>query len=126
MALISTQLHGMIDYAASAAFAAVPRLLGWRPELTRAMDGAAAFGAVYSLGTDYELGLVPALTMRQHLATDVVLGAGFLAAAALLREQPASVRLPLLGFGLVALTAAALTETEPSSSEDLVPDPGVP
>jgi hypothetical protein len=78
------------------------------------------------LGTDYELGVVPALAMRQHLAIDMALGAGFVAAAALLREEPSSVRLPLLGFGLVALTAAALTETEPGASDDVVPDPGVP
>ena len=123
--MISTKLHGVIDYAAAAKFAAVPRVLGWSPELTRAMDGVAAFSAVYSLGTDYELGAVPALTMRQHLAIDVALGVGFLAAAALLRNEPSSVRLPLLGFGLVALTAAALTDAG-RREDDIVPDPGVP
>ena len=90
------------------------------------MDGVAAFSTVYSLGTDYELGAVPALTMRQHLAIDMALGVGFLAAAALLRGEPASVRLPLLGLGFVALTAAALTDADPAAGYDIVPDPSVP
>lgn len=124
--MISTKLHGVIDYAASVAFAAAPRILGWRPELTQAMDATAAASVLYAVGTDYELGLVPALTMRQHLAIDTALGLGFLAAAATLRDEPSSVRLPLLGFGLVALTAAALTEREPGADDDIVPYPGVP
>ena len=125
MALISSKFHGVIDYTTAAKFALVPRLFGWRPELTRAMDAAAASSVLYSLATDYEFGAVPALTMRQHLAMDAALGAGFIAAAALLRDEPASVRLPLLGFGCFALAAAALTDAEPRS-EALVPDPGVP
>ena len=126
MALISPWLHGLIDYSSAMKMALLPRVFGWRPELTRAMDAAAAGSALYSVATDYELGAVPALTMRQHLAIDTALGIGFIAAAALLRNEPASVRLPLLGFGVVALTAASLTDAGPESDDDVVPDPGVP
>ena len=57
---------------------------------------------------------------------DAALGVGFLAAAALLRNESSSVRLPLLGFGFVALTAAALTDAGPDAGYDIVLDPGVP
>jgi len=71
--LISTRIHGCIDYAVGAFLFAAPYLFGFatggaKQWVTMAL-GAFAIG--YSLLTRYELGAVPVLSMRGHLAFDV-------------------------------------------------------
>ena len=78
------------------------------------IDYAAAVGsAAYALATDYEWGAAPMLTMDQHLAIDAAQGIGFLAAAALLSDEPRDARLAMAGYGLFALTVVALSERHP-------------
>lgn len=109
---ISSRTHGIIDYAAAAAFAAVPRLFGWDRTMTRAMDAAALGTVAYAHLTDYELGAVPLFSMRQHLAVDALEGVTFLSAAWMLDEEPPAVRWALAGFGAFALLASGLTRRE--------------
>ena len=109
---ISTRTHGVIDLASAAALAAAPRVMGWHGPARTMMDTAAAGSVAYSLGTDYELGAVPVLTMRQHLAIDAGQGVAFLAAAALMHHVPHEARLFMAGFGLFSLAVGALTERE--------------
>lgn len=108
--MIPTRVHGLLDWLSAAALVTAPRLLGWRPGLRRALDGAALGTAAYSLATGYEWGAVDALSMEEHLALDTLQGAAFCAAAALLDEEPREVRLILASYGLFALAAAALTD----------------
>lgn len=110
--MISSRTHGIVDYVAAAALAAVPRLLGWDRRMTRAMDFAALGTVAYAHLTDYELGAHPLLSMKQHLAVDALEGATFLAAAWMLEDEPAPVRWTLAGYGLFALSAAALTDRQ--------------
>ena len=74
--VIPTEVHGALDYLASAVNLAFPRLLGLRDApgtaLVPSVDGLA--GAGYSLITDYELGLVKVLPMPAHLAFDAAKG----------------------------------------------------
>jgi hypothetical protein len=72
--MISTRLHGVIDYLVGLVLLAAPFVLGFA-------DGGVAqwttiaFGLVaiaYSLFTDYELGLVRTLSFRTHLVLDVI------------------------------------------------------
>ena len=74
--VIPTEVHGALDYLASAVNLAFPRLLGLRDApgaaLVPRVDGLA--GAGYSLITDYELGLVKVLPMPAHLAFDAAKG----------------------------------------------------
>lgn len=110
---IPTHIHGMIDYAAGVALAGAPLAMGWHGT-TRTLMGAAAVGsAAYALATDYEWGAAPLLTMEQHLAIDAAQGIGFLAAAALLSDEPRDARLAMAGYGLFALTVTALSERRP-------------
>ncbi len=110
--MISTRTHGIVDYAAAAALAAAPRLLGWDRRMTRAMDFAALGTVAYAHLTDYELGAYPLLSMKQHLAVDALEGATFLSAAWMLEDEPRQVRWALAGYGLFALAAAALTDRQ--------------
>lgn len=77
------------------------------------MDAAAVGSAAYALATDYEWGATPMLTMDQHLAVDTAQGVGFLAAAALLSDEPRDARLAMAGYGVFALTVVALSERRP-------------
>ncbi len=92
--LISTRLHGAIDWAAAAALGglAASRAL---PARTRGVLGAAAaLHAGTAALTDYEAGLRPALTMRQHLLLDAAAGAALAGAGLLGRRQPFAARAP--------------------------------
>lgn len=72
--MIPTTLHGVIDYLVALFLVSAPFMLGFA-------DGGAAqwativlavFVLVYSLFTDYELGMVRILRFRFHLVLDVV------------------------------------------------------
>lgn len=114
MRIIPTRLHGMVDYAWGAALLLAPRLLGLRAGSAEARAAqAAGLGAIaYAALTDYEPGLVPALTMREHLVLDVAGGAA-LAASPWLLGFAGRVRGPHLAFGLFAVAAGLLTRTRP-------------
>lgn len=115
MRVIPTRLHGAVDYFWGTALLLAPRLFRLRagsPE-ARAAQAAGAGAILYAALTDYELGLVPVLSMRQHLALDVAGGAALAASPWLLgfaRRGPA----PHLAFGLFAVAAGLLTSTRPT------------
>ena len=109
--MISPRLHGALDYLVAAGLALLAREGRFSPDVTQVLRTAAPATVAYSALTDYELGLVPALSLRQHLAIDVLNGLGFMAAGALMsREQP-GVRAMLAGIGLSELAVVALTDT---------------
>jgi hypothetical protein len=115
MALISTKLHGVLDYAGGVASLAAPKVLrDRRAGVPMAATGAGTL-ATSSL-TDYELGLVRKLPMRAHLAADAGTGALLLAGAFVLRRSKAKVLdwAPLAVVGITELAAAILTERQPS------------
>ncbi|TCZ58736.1 hypothetical protein [Roseicella aquatilis] len=114
MRFVPTRLHGAVDYLWGGLLLLGPRRLGLPPGSAEArVAQAAGAGAIlYAALTDYELGLIPALNMRQHLALDVAGGAALAAAPLLLGSLPHR-RAPLLGFGLFAVAAGLLTRTRP-------------
>jgi hypothetical protein len=75
--VISTRVHGIVDYVTGAALVAAPELFRLKGVRRSArvprLLGAGATG--YSLLTDYELGAVRLLPMRAHLALDAAGGA---------------------------------------------------
>ena len=79
------------------------------------MPVALGAGALlYSLLTDYELGLVRALPMTLHLGLDFCSGA-LLAVSPWLFGFADDVWLPHVAFGLFEIGAALLTQTLPST-----------
>jgi hypothetical protein len=114
MRFLPTRLHGVIDYLWGIALLATPWIFGYA-------DGSAAqilavlFGVgaiVYSLVTDYELGLVRLLPMPLHLGLDGLAGA-FLAASPWIFGFADRVFLPHLLFGLFSVVASVITRTDP-------------
>src|SRR4051812_41891653 len=73
MTPITPRVHGMIDYAVAALLVLAPWLIGFS-DVRRATAVTVGFGVVaflYSVFTDYELGLIRRLPMRVHLLIDV-------------------------------------------------------
>lgn len=114
MRIIPTRVHGYIDYLFGILLIASPWLFGF------AVGGVAQWlpvvlGAsvvLYSLLTDYELGLSPTIPMPVHLGIDV-LGGILLAASPWLFGFADVVFWPHLVFGLVEIATALMTKTRP-------------
>ena len=112
---VPTRLHGVADYLLGALLVLAPWLFGFA-------DGGAetwvpvALGAsvvLYSLLTDYELGLVRRIPMRAHLALDLA-GGAVLAASPWVFGFADEVWLPHLVLGLLEIGAALVTRTTPA------------
>jgi hypothetical protein len=112
--IIPTRVHGIMDYLWGALFASSPWLFGYGRGGAETWV-AVAFGAgavLYSLLTDYEVGVFPVLSMRTHLLLDV-LGGAALAASPFFLGFAHAVHAPHLGFGLFSILAGLMTQTTP-------------
>lgn len=115
MRFIPTRIHGMLDYSMGILLIAAPWLFGfarggaetWIPVIL----GAGAL--LYSIFTDYELGLVRRLSMSTHLMLD--LGSGILLAASpWLFGFSDIVFVPHLVLGLLEIGASLMTQKVPA------------
>jgi hypothetical protein len=120
MRILSTRVHGMMDYGMGILLLVSPYLFGfatgglkqWLPMLL----GVAMIGM--SLLTRYELGAFKLIPMPAHLAVDGVSGA-LLALSPWLFGFSGVVFLPHLVLGLIELGTSLITETH-SEGEDTV------
>jgi hypothetical protein len=111
---VPTRVHGIFDYLWSILLASTPWLLGYArggPE-TWVPAGFAAGAVIYSLLTNYELGVARVFSMRVHLFLDVV-GGILLAVSPWLLDLKNPARMVHLGFGLFSILAGLTTETRP-------------
>jgi hypothetical protein len=116
MRFLPTKVHGVMDYLMGVILIAAPWLLGfargsaetWVPVIL----GASTI--VYSLLTDYELGLSRTISMSTHLTLDLLSGV-FLAASPWIFGFNEYVYLPHLILGILEIGAALTTEKTPST-----------
>ena len=82
MRMIPPQVHGVLDYLTGGMLLSAPKVLGLSdvPASARVLRLAGGSAILYSLLTDYELGVVRLLPMPAHLAMDAASGA-FLASS---------------------------------------------
>lgn len=112
---LSTRVHGVLDYLVGVLLVALPWVLGfadggaerWVPV------GAGAAVILYSVFTDYELGVVRRLQVPVHLWLDGV-GGILLAASPWLFGFDQRVWIPHVAVGAFEVLAALLTHTIPS------------
>ncbi len=108
--LIPSRVHGVLDYAVGLPLLALPFILGFggnnAPTWVMVACGGAAL--IYSPLTNYELGIFPAFSMRQHLILDALSGA-ILASSPWMFDFAEQVWLPHLLAGLTELAAVALS-----------------
>jgi hypothetical protein len=115
MRFLSTKVHGVLDYLVGILLIASPWLFDfarggaetWVPVIL----GAGAI--IYSLMTDYELGLSRSISMRTHLTLDLCSGL-LLAASPWLFGFNEYIYVPHLIFGLLEIGASLMTERTPS------------
>jgi hypothetical protein len=123
MRFLPTKVHGVLDYLVGILLIAAPWVLDfarggaetWVPVIL----GAGAI--VYSLMTDYELGLSRSISMSTHLTLDLWSGI-FLAASPWLFNFADYVYLPHLIVGLLEIGASLVTERTPSTAIDRTGD----
>lgn len=116
MRFIPTRVHGVLDYIVGLPLIAAPWVFDfnrggaetWIPVIL----GAGAL--VYSLFTNYELGLVKRIGMGTHLGFDAASGL-LLAASPWLFGFSEFVYLPHLVLGLFEVIAALTTKTTPTT-----------
>ncbi|WP_337062565.1 alpha/beta fold hydrolase [Kineococcus sp. G2] len=120
---ISTRTHGLLDYATAAVCVSVPTLLGWGPRTRALWAGVAVSASAYSLLTDYERGVLRKIPMPVHLNIDAGTGMQLvLAAATVLRGEPAAGRWATAALGLYEIAVANATQ-KPAGPAHLVPLP---
>jgi hypothetical protein len=114
MRFIPTSAHGILDYLVGVALLAAPWLFGFADhETARWVTMAFGAGAIlYSLLTDYELGIARNIPMSAHLILDAMSGI-LLAASPWLFGFSEEVWIPHVIVGVFEIIAALSTQTEP-------------
>ena len=116
MRFIETKTHGFLDYLMGILLLLLPTILGLDME---SPAGAVpmilgAMTIVYSLLTSYELGIANLISMKTHLAIDLLNGI-VLAASPWLFNFDEVIFLPHLILGVVEIMASLMTRTYPDS-----------
>lgn len=117
MRLISTKVHGVLDYLMGVLLIASPWLFNFaRGEAETVIPVILGAGVIlYSMMTAYEYGLSSIISMRTHLMLDLVSGI-FLAVSPWLFGFSEYVYLPHLILGILEIGAALTTERVPSTT----------
>ncbi|SDD25845.1 DUF4336 domain-containing protein [Belnapia rosea] len=118
--MIPSRLHGLIDYGVAAMLGGLAASSGVPPRVRGLLGAAGAYHTAYSLMTDYEAGLRPRLTMRQHLGLDALGGAALVGAGLAMRDEPGEARALLIGLGLAELAVVALSDDRAASGPRLL------
>ena len=119
MKIITTKVHGVLDYLVGALLIASPWLFDfarggaetWVPVIL----GASAI--LYSLLTDYELGVSKTISMKTHLGLDAISGV-FLAISPWLFGFNDYVYMPHLILGILELGAVWMTDPVSKTRSD--------
>lgn len=110
MKIISTKVHGAIDYLAVGTLLALPHAMGWSANVTRLLTASALRTLAYSLLTQYEFSALRLLPMKTHLKLDG--SSGLMLALAALFIGDARAKKALVGLGLFELATALLSKQE--------------
>ena len=110
MKMISSQVHGILDYVVSVILIASPWLFGFHNEGAQTIIpvGLGITTILYSLVTRYEYSVAKVLLFSTHLIIDGVSGV-FLLVSPWIFNFHNEVYLPHVIFGVLELTVVALT-----------------
>ena len=121
MRFIPTRVHGLLDYLVGLLLIAAPWVFNFaRGGAETWVPVALGVGAlVYSVFTDYELGLVKRLPMGTHLTLDLLSGL-LLAASPWLFGFSEFVWVPHVVLGVLEVGASLMTKTAPAPTRTVV------
>jgi hypothetical protein len=125
MHILSRRAHGALDYIVGLLLIIAPKILGFDDGgiAARVPVTLGIITIVYSLFTNYELGLFKLLPFRAHLTLDVISGI-FLAISPWVFQFADRVWVPHVVVGLIELGAVFMTHT--GTSEHHHHHPGSP
>jgi hypothetical protein len=109
MRFIPTIAHGLADYIVGLFVVGLPFSYGLTGTTRAAFVTLGLFVILYSLLTDYELGLVRVLRIRFHLLLDALFGLAMLATPTLL-HLPNNSRIPVYVIGVLSLFLSLTTK----------------
>jgi hypothetical protein len=114
MRFIPTRVHGILDYLMGVVLIVAPWLLDLDSDAAIWVPVILGVGAiVYSLLTDYELGVMRRIPMSTHLILDMLSGT-VLAASPWLFGFADEVWVPHVILGILEVGAGLMTQTVPS------------
>ncbi|WP_204259563.1 DUF4336 domain-containing protein [Lichenicola cladoniae] len=113
--MIPTRMHGAIDYGVACLLGGLATSRALPAPIRGVLATAATFHSTYATLTNYEAGLRPVLSMRQHLALDALGGAAVAGAGLLMHRQPWQARALLIAAGLSELAVVAASSATPVS-----------
>jgi hypothetical protein len=114
MRFIPTRVHGILDYLMGVVLIVAPWLLDLDSDAAIWVPVILGVGAiVYSLLTDYELGVMRRIPMSTHLILDMLSGT-VLAASPWLFGFADEVWVPHVVLGILEVGAGLMTQTVPS------------
>jgi len=113
MKLISTKTHGVLDYLVGIFLIVSPWIFGLNPTDAEGIIFIVLgiMAVVYSIFTNYELGLIRIIPVKIHLMLDVLSGI-VLAASPWLFEFSDKVYIPHVVLGLFEIAAGLMTQTK--------------
>jgi hypothetical protein len=129
---IPTKIHGVLDYTVGALMSSSPLFLNGIKKAVKAEErqgkvkfkpeelipyAMGAFSGLYSLLTNYELGVAKKIPMKVHLILDAI-GGAFLAASPWLFGFNKKVWIPFVAVGAFEIGAAAFTQLDSSSVKE--------
>jgi hypothetical protein len=122
MRLISSRVHGVLDYVVAVLLILAPKLFHFE-DTGAASQVPITLGVltiIYSLLTRYELGLLKVLPFRAHLAIDAVSGL-LLAVSPWLFRFAGEVWVPHVVVGLFELGTVMMTRRDPAPTHPQAP-----
>jgi hypothetical protein len=115
--IIPTRVHGYIGYGLMSLVTAAPDIMGFKDSKRAALPPRVGglTGALYTIFTDFELGLVRVIPMRVHLLLDATGGALLAGSPFLLGTVRKGRRywVPHVALGTSEVALALTTKTEP-------------
>lgn len=122
MQFITTRVHGVLDYVVGIALILAPMIFGFTDVGGYAVMVPRVLGIgliVYSLITNYELGVFKVLPMKVHLVIDFI-AALFLAVSPWLFKfsgEMANAWMPHLIVGIVVMIVVLTSQSQPSTQQ---------
>jgi hypothetical protein len=112
--MITTRVHGILDYLVGVALIVAPWLFNFAAGGAETMIPVILGAGIIALSliTNYELGLVGILSMRNHLRIDIIAGI-FLAASPWIFGFAGLVWAPHVIVGLLLIGTGSMTQTIP-------------
>lgn len=114
MKIINTRVHGVLDYLMGAVLITLPWTLGFAhggaETLIPVLLGAGTI--LFSIFTDYELGVVKSISMPGHLMLDMLSGM-FLAASPWLFNFDGYIYAPFVWLGLAEVVIVLISDKVP-------------